>query len=391
MTDRKKVGAVVIMHPNHNNYGTSLQGFATIKLIELLGHDYEIIRYVKKRSIFEIMRILPMYLMSGGFYNMKRRIKKKILTGYTAQYAKDNAIRTATLNSFKERYFKPRSHFYEGYADLQKGSRNYDVIFVGSDQVWTPASLYSKFYNLLFVDDAVRKFSYASSFGVAQIPARQHEKTAHYLNRLDAIGVREISGKHIVESLTSKQATVVLDPTLLLSKEKWQSFVDAPKKYDEPYIFCYILGSNETTCNAVNELKKATGLKVVYLRHVDEYRRADDSMGDYAPFDVSPLDFVNLIRHASYVLTDSFHGSIFSIIFNKQFTTFYRYIQDSNSITNKNSRIDSLFDIFGLKNRIFRKDIVTEINRPIDFASVNTILERERDKSLAFLKENLEK
>lgn len=391
MTDRKKVGAVVVIHPNQNNYGTSLQGFATIKLIELLGHDYEIIRYIKKRSLFEIARILPMYLMSGGFYNMKRWFIKKFHAKHTAEFAEDNAVRTRTMNAFKEKYFKPRSHFYEGYADLQKGSRNYDVIFVGSDQVWTPASLYSKFYNLLFVDDAVRKFSYASSFGVARIPARQHKKTAHYLNRLDAIGVREISGKNIVESLTSKQATVVLDPTLLLSKEKWESFVDAPQKYNEPYIFCYILGSNDMTRKAVDELKKATGLKVVYLRHVDEYNRDDDTMGDYAPFDVSPLDFVNLIRHASYVLTDSFHGSIFSIIFNKQFITFYRYIQDSNSITNKNSRIDSLFDIFGLKDRIFRNNIVTEINRPIDFASVNTILERERNKSLAFLKGNLEK
>ncbi len=259
---------------------------------------------------------------------------------------------------------------------------------MGSDQIWLPLGLYTNFFNLLFVHEAVPKVAYSSSFGVSQIPWWQKKQTKHYLERFDAVAVREMRGKEIVEELSGQQAKVVLDPTLLLTESEWaneagRSALDMP----EPYIFCYFLGTNQKSRAATRVLRQQTGYQVVSIPHMDEYVAEDESFGDVCPYDVSPNDFLQLVRNAEYVCTDSFHCSVFAVLFKKKFTTFYRF--SSSSGNSRNSRIDSLFALLGLESRLFCGDIAKQFSQAIDYESVGRELTELRNDSLAYLEKSL--
>ena len=386
----KKIGLCIAYKENHTNYGTALLGFATQKIISDLGYDNEVIIYKKERNVIDLLTKAPFMLMSGGLKTFKNSRKfKKSLAQYP-HYANGIKERVDVVNAYKEKYIVPNIRTYKGFNNLQKGSLNYSLVLVGSDQVWLPLGLYTKFFNLLFVDNSVPKLAYSSSFGVGQIPWWQKKATKHYLERFDAIAVRELKGKEIVESISNQKAEVVVDPTLLISRSDWEEHVkDCKLVTDEPYIFCYFLGTNMEARKAVNELKAKTGLKVVFCPHMDEYIADDESFGDYRPYDVSPADFANYIRNAQYVCTDSFHCTIFSIHFEKQFLTFYRF--DSKSKNSRNSRIDSLFALLDLKERLYSGDINAQIVKSIDYKKVNGKLDQLVQKSKEFLSSNLKK
>lgn len=391
MTSKRKVGAVIIMRPNHNNYGTALQGYASIQVLKKLEYPFRIIRYNKKGGYLRKIKNLPGLLRTGALSEFLRRRKKQKFLKENETYAKQIKTRNLVVNEFKNTYFEPYCDYYDTYKDLEKGANNYDVIFVGSDQVWGPLSLYSGFYNLLFVDKSIPHFSYASSFGKGMIFDWQRKKTAEYLNRLNRIGVREIRGQEIVKELTGRDAEVVADPTMLLSRNDWDEVISkSNKKIGEPYILSYVLGHNETTRKTITELGRNLNLKVVSFPHMDNYEPFDCQFGDIQLFDADCLDFVNLIKNADYVCTDSFHCAVFSIIFHKKFLSFYRHSQSDKM--SSNSRIDSLLSIFGLKERLFKSDLNAEnaIDAEIDYERVDLILNDLRDKSMDFFKSCLE-
>ena len=363
---RNKIGCVIAYTPGHNNYGTSLQGYAMLKKIQQLGYQCEVINYKKRLSTSQKLHFIINAIRSGEAKTLYARlVRKRILQKYP-QYAEGIRLRTEAVNKYKEKKLIPLFHEYVGYDALHEGSKNYSAVVVGSDQVWTPMSLPNKFFNLLFVDDSVPKIAYASSFGVSEIPQFQKKATGKYLNRFAYIGVREQRGKEIVDSLSHQTAQVVADPTLLLSREEWEAEIsDSPINETEPYIFCYFLGNNQNARKAANKLKAKTGLKIITIRHMDEYVPEDEKFGDEAPYYVDPNDFVKYISKATYVCTDSFHCSVFSIIFHRQFMTFYRFANTSK--TGRNSRIDSLFNVLGInKKHIYNgEDIQKNINEPI--------------------------
>lgn len=388
MNKKKKVGGVIIMHPNHNNYGTSLQGFATVKVIENLDYDLRIIRYVKQRSIKELINTIPGLIRSGALKNFFHDYMKRYDRFLHKDYFENNKIRTNVVNAFKKKYFDNISDFYYGFHDLHEGSKNYDVIFVGSDQVWGPLSLYARFYNLLFVSDSVPRFSYASSFGVSDILPWQKEGTKKYLDRLNLIGVRELRGKEMVENLSKNKAYVVADPTMLLSRDDWRKYTCQSKiKIKEPYILCYVLGERLDVRNDIKELAKKLNLKIVSLPHVDQYIKVDNNFGDIQIWNADALDFVNLIDNAAYVCTDSFHGTVFSILMHKKFLTYYR--QQPTEKRSTHARINSLLTIFGLSDRIFKSDSLSQITQDIDYIKVDRTLGELRQQSLDFLKKGL--
>jgi hypothetical protein len=385
---KKKIGGVIVSYMNHNNYGSSLQAYATLVKVQNLGYDFEFIKYNKQRNVFDWLKIGPGLLLSGGLELITSKYKSIIIKKLKPDYSKKQSLRTEANNAFKTKYFVPYYRHYNGYDDLKAGSRNYDLVMVGSDQVWRPFGFYSNYWNLIFVDDAVPKIAYASSFGVSSIPKHQISGTKKYLNRLDAIGVREYQAKKIVDTLSDKNASVVADPTILLTKEEWLSFAHSSTfNIDEPYIFCYLLGTRKDIRKEVQTLKEKTGYKVVFLRHMDEYIAADEEIGDFAPYNVDPKDFVKLISKAEYVCTDSFHGTVFSILMERKFISFYR-VKPSNS-GSTHSRIDSLLNIFGLDNRKFGQDIYNEISQEIDYSIVAKKLRELRDESYEFLKNSL--
>ena len=393
----KKIGCLIATHPGQNNYGTSLQGFATLKVVAKAGYKAEIIRYKHTRDIAFTLRTFIPYIRSGGINGYLRRKQKVSDMKVNDEYRRTYLIRRAAVDAFKNEFFESIAHEYTGYKELHEGSKNYDVVFVGSDQVWGPLSLYRGFYNLLFVDDSVKKFSYASSFGVSEIFPWQRKGTAGYLNRLDMISVREQRGAEIVRELTGREAKVALDPTLLLTKGKWEECINEwdgkrertsePKSIDEPYILTYILGERADIREEIKKLSQESGIKIVNLPHIDIYHAMDDGLGDIDLYDVDPLDFVRLVKDASYVVTDSFHGSVFSILMHKKFITFYRAQPTSKSSTH--SRIDSLFALFGLKQRLFQGDIWGQMQQDIDYDEVDRKIAAMREDSMKFFLKGL--
>lgn len=382
---KKKIGGVIVSDLNHTNYGSFLQAYATMKTIQDLGYDLTFIKYKKQRSVFEKVFYGVQYLLSGGYEWKKRLIANIEMEKKNPEYKKGQDIRKCATNKLKEKVFVPYFKEYVGYKALCEGSKEFDACFVGSDQVWRPIGFYSNYWNLNFVDDSVPKFSYASSYGVSSIPTIQKSGTKQYLNRLDMISVREQNAKEIVESLSSKKALVVADPTMLRTREQWENFASnsTHEMPNEKYIFCYFLGIREDIREEAKKLANNENLKIVILRHMDEFVPADENLGDYAPYDIDAQDFVKLLMNAEYVCTDSFHGTIFSILMHKKFITFYRTKPTDRVSTH--SRIDNLLSIFGLKNRLFNNNVM-EIKKEIDFSHVDNVLENYRHISMDFLK-----
>lgn len=168
------------------------------------------------------------------------------------------------------------------------GARRYSAVVTGSDQLWSPAGLPTNYYNLQFVPDDIRKISYASSFGVKNIPWYQKKRTAAFLNRLDFISMRENQGSEIVKELTGKDVPTILDPVFMFDKEGWERLIPVKREIAEPYIFAYFLGETAEHRKVVEKAAKKLGCKIIALRHLDQYVPNDENFGDIALYDVAP-------------------------------------------------------------------------------------------------------
>ena len=241
----------------------------------------------------------------------------------------------------------------------------------------------------MFVDLSIPTFSYASSFGVKNIPWYQRRRTADFLKRLDYISMRENRGSEIVYELTGRKVPVVLDPVFNFDKDGWERLIPLKKENREPYIFAYFLGENTDFRKVVKNAADLLGLKILALRHLDRYVPTDELFGDIAPYDVGPDGFLNLLRGAEYICTDSFHGCCFSIIHKKKFVVFNRYSEKSKH--SKNSRIDSLCNNLGIGNRRYdpNTSLDTQLIRDIDYKQVYEQLEYLKNNTNDYLDEAL--
>jgi hypothetical protein len=350
--------------------------------LEHMENEVQLIKYKKKMTPVFIAQQLPR--MCNPMF-VKRRIKlfKNKLKQRDADYDAIIKNRNEQFKMFIEQNF--RSHVTEciGYDKLTEKAREFDAVVVGSDQLWLPSGMGSNFYNLLFVPDEIRKVSFATSFGVSYIPFYQVKKTGQYLNRFDYIGVREETGKKIVEEVSDKKAEVILDPTLLIEASEWRKCMKK-NPVEGKYIFCYFLGNNPEHRKQVDRFAKEKGLKVYNLAHIDEYVAEDKLFSNVS--DVGPFEFINLIDNAEYVFTDSFHASVFSILFNKKFIVFNRFSDaDKNS---RNSRIDNLMKKLGLESRRHAGDI-GKVADEIDYGAVQGRLDALREKSFVYLRKAL--
>lgn len=371
----------------HENYGGMLQAYATISMLEERNIQYELIQYKKKYSIIGMLKSVPR-LFNGVLLNdkyeafLKNKGKKKHL-----DFAENDNVRKQAFEVFRTRHFTKLSPVFTGYNELKSGAQRYSAVITGSDQLWSPAGLPTNYYNLMFVPDNIKKISYASSFGVKNIPWYQKNRTAKFLNRIEYISMRENRGSEIVKELTGKSVPTILDPVFMFDKLGWENLVPENREIEDPYIFAYFLGNNTEHRKVVKAVAQKFGCKIVTLRHLDQYVEADEDFGDIAPYDVGPDRFLNFIRNAKYVCTDSFHGACFSIIHKKQFIVFNRY--GENSKYSKNSRIDTLCNNLGLQNRRYEKenDLGTQLEQKIHYEEVEIKLANLKEKTNVYLNE----
>ena len=383
----KKIGLSVCY--DTKNFGSQLQVLATIKKIEELGYETEIIRYKKKLSFTFFKQTLPRFFNPYFIKSKMKGIKKKKAFKEHQDIYENIKIRNKRFQEFARANFTKLSKEYMGWDGLKKeASVAYDAFLCGSDQLWLPSNLGSHFYTLEFAPKNKQKISYATSFGVGQIPWYQKNGTKKYLNRLDSISTREIKGAEIIKGLTNRDAKVVCDPTLLFNCEEWKNIIADFNVINKKYLFCYFLGSNEEHRKIVNEFAKRKNLKIVTIPFLDNYVEIDNEFGDIKLYDVDTNDFVNLIRNAEYVITDSFHGTVFSIINHKKFMIFNRFA--STSKDSRNSRIESLCNMLEIEDRRYNDDI-NKIEQDINYESVEKLLNNFRTESIKYLEESLKK
>lgn len=379
----------VCLHYKNKNYGSKLQALATIKVLEQYGLNYEIIQYNKKTLRF-ILKYIPRVFNAVFLNDRYDQIQKQIAFKRHPEIREQVASRNQLFDAFDVHFWKHTSGLYKSYEELKKVCpKRYKRLLTCSDQLWSPSALGSGFYNLMFAPEAMPKVSWASSFGVSNIPWYQTKRTREYLNRIQYISMRENRGAEIVKELTGREVPVLMDPVFYFDKKEWENLIPISEPEWEDYIFCYFLGDNPEHREAAKKLAADTGKKIVTLRHLDRYVAGDETFGDYAPYDVDPVRFLNILRNAAFICTDSFHGAAFSAIHEKLFVVFDRY--SSRSSNSKNSRIDSLCRNLRLETRRYGKmeDITSGMLRKIDYAAVGERLEQYRRNMKTYLSETL--
>lgn len=369
MIKKKKVG--ILTFHRAINYGAVLQAYALAYYLNSSGYQAEIIDYYSK-DVYDYYK--PMYF---EFKTYRWKTPLKII--HNGIYYKYTSEKRRNFLKFIKNFIIC-SESIKDLKELQLKISSYDYIITGSDQVWSPNISKDeafKVYSLAFFDsDKSKKISYAASIGECDIKKEFKDKLSNSLLDYTSISVREQKAKEIIER---KDAVVVCDPTLLLNEDDWKKLsANSTMKLNQKYIFVYMLEKNNDLIRFVNILSNKKDLSIIYLNKETYFKK------DAAKHcTIDPIDFLSLVKNAEYVVTNSFHGIVFSIIFKKQFLSFLH--------TTKFSRQTELLNRFGLIDYI-HKNFETDLNvidKTINYTEVASKKDYERELSRQFLSKSL--
>ena len=355
------------------NYGASLQAYALQQYLLSLGHDVEIIDY--KPDYLRVHYNFWYVPENSHYYRKakKSRLFRFLVCCYFAPTRFATYGRKLQFDAFTRKCLH-LTKIYLSYQDLIDNPPAADLYIAGSDQIWNcklPNGKDPAFF-LQFGDRGIKKISYAASFAIPQIPESQKMIMHDWLKSLDAISVREKTGLNILESFNIRGA-VVLDPVFLLTKEEWYSFIQSGRIMKSRYILVYDLyPDDEHILHEARRLAVKYDLRIIAVDALSKCRYADKSISN-----AGPKEFVNLIANAEYVITNSFHATAFSLIFNRKFSVYYKY---SNI-----SRISDILSGVGLETQLN----ADSPNYNIDWDKVNVRLAEMKNESYKFIASNL--
>jgi len=373
----KRIGGIGV---KFHNYGTVLQLYALQEVIKSLGYEYELIDYSPLSHLREGFGKRLIRCVTG----LLRHPRYAVQTLFSSSLAR-HPPRARKFKNFLNRHIHVSGRYYRSCADLEYDMPDYDAFICGSDQIWNPLCCYNNdpTYFLAFAPES-KRVSYAPSIGLSAIPNDKKDIMKSLIEGVTYLSVREKTGAEIIKNLTGRVANVVLDPTLLLSTDKWSTIALSPDR-DQPYILCYLLESDAYIRKYVRTLARALNYDVVCIlsNYRDLFNRGCQKLRD-----VGPEDFLGLIKNASLFCTDSFHGTCFSIMFQKPFYSFRRYSRNGPAKTF--SRIEGLLEIVNLSSRIVeRNTAVSNTPLDIDYNGIEKRLDEERERSLDFLRNSL--
>lgn len=368
-----KTGLVTFYHIHH--YGALLQAAATERAVEQLGGECEIVDYFVNQN--------------NALFRRPTGLGSAAADAHTALHYQALRTRYQRFEDFARRNLRISSHRFESLEELRSAELPYDVILAGSDQIWNPKIFPDGQFDPVFFGafSQRRKIAYAPSFGVPRIPEGMEDELRGYLAAFSHLSVRERQGQRIVEEISGRQVPVVLDPTLLLTREQWSAMANPPQgdsgKIGENtpggYILCYCISRPGALAPYIQSLAERTGLPVVQLCGV----RQKVHPKARCVLDAGPAEFLGLFQNASYVCTNSFHGTVFSVQFQKPFFT---AVAPSELAEPESSRTFSLLSTLGLTERIIGKGDTAGLEDPIDWEAVGTRLETARQSSLDYLR-----
>ena len=393
MTKKKIALVTCYFQPN---YGSQLQAFATQEAFVKLGLEHETImidgllpEINKAKYKYFLSKILDVNTVKDKMATVRKLLAKK----RNPEYARNLEVRYGMFRDFASNMFT-LSGRYDSKVQLGESAHGYAAFVVGSDQLWLPSNIAADYYTLNFVPDDVSKIALATSFGISVLPEKYGRKAGEFLNRINYVSVRETSGQKLVKQWADRDVPVVCDPTIMFDAEQWKKAIGADgdgKRFanGEKYLFVYFLGNNPWEREIVKRVRKETGLKIVQIAHSDEYVKSDEGFADFTPYNVGPREFVELIRDAEYVFTDSFHCSVFSMLNSKRFFTFPRYSNDGPASTN--GRLYSLLSLVKQEKRMVRKSDVFNVSDRLKEEVDYKVVHGELDKLRQFTWNWLEK
>lgn len=368
------------------NIGMMLQALATVKYLEENGIETTVLDYVPKDKSSSFFHKMRLAFKPGVIKTKMIKAKRCKMIEADPSLLEAYKIRMCGNVEYIKKYLGKIVKFTDA-NELRVACRNYDAVLVGSDQQWFPSAIHSDINTLMFADESVKKISYATSFGVASFPNSIKPRAKEFLSRIDHLSVREPSGAEIVKDVIGREPFVALDPTMLFDKNDWDRVlglesVGEPK---EKYIFTYFLGGNIEHRRSVMKLAEEKGLKVFAVRNLESFCKNEDNYVDEYICISSPEEFVSYLKNAEYMCTDSFHGSVFSILYHVPFFTYLRYPdKDSNS---RNARIKDLLASIGAEGRLVfdKNDIISADGVQLDFEKIDGIIAERRKHSRRFL------
>lgn len=379
----KKVGLLTII--DYYNYGNRLQNFATQEILKSLGFSVEtIINYVSKpRPLQDKNKRNRVFNISKAIREMSLKeiyLKTNLKLWNYINKNRIHELKLKRLDSFK---LFSKSYIQETkYSILESNipsdlSKRYDYFVVGSDQVWNPVFRYGSSIDFLSFASKSKRIAYAPSFGISTIPSEFVERYKAWLSDMSKLSVREVAGAKIIRELTGREVPVLVDPTLMLTKEKWLSIAKPAKnKPRGKYLLTYFLGGiPQEHKKRIYGIAKEYDLQVINLVDIK----------DPETYITGPSEFIDFINSASFFCTDSFHGVVFSILMETPFIVFDRV----GNLPSMNSRIETILSTFKLELRHAR-DIKDETIFDADYSHIGPILKQERNKAFNYLKEALD-
>lgn len=364
-----KIGIITFHHAP--NYGAALQAFALQTHLQKMGHDPFFINY---------------------HYGLPPRKGLLRWVGSTTSATIDKIgcyFRQKPFHHFSSEHLNIGHELFYDHVQLQSNPPEADAYICGSDQVWNPHFMsLAKDEHAFWLDFGAasrRRIAYAASFGVSEIASDVRVRYAHYAKRFSAIGVREQDGVDLVRRLGRHDAVWVPDPTLLLVHNEYTAIENHADWRQEPYLFSYILGVDNTQHAArVNAyVCEALGVGCYEVFGPTWMNRLFTYIGP------SPREWLSRLRQSRYVVTNSFHATVFSILFHKPFIALLRTGRD----TGMNSRITSLLDVVGLRDRALTTYDFARVeelyHKEVDWKFVETRVSHFREDGVRFLKDNL--
>ncbi|BBB90117.1 MAG TPA: polysaccharide pyruvyl transferase family protein [Methylomusa anaerophila] len=348
------------------NYGSFLQTYALQEYLEKLGHAVKVVDYKPNR-----------FSNAQYFWSKNPKGKNNIMYAllYNTAVFPKKLIRKLIFDSYVAKYIKLTDMQYHTFADIKQHLPEADVYITGSDQVWN-SNYNGEVDPAYFVDFAPQgkpRIAYAASFGRTELGMEEIQPINKLISKYNAISVRENSALKILDRLGRTDGVHVVDPTLLLNRDEWGKLIEK-RKINDKYLLIYQLNNNNFMIETAKQIAKEKGLKIVKLA----LNRRKYAGIDFVFNNITPSDFLSLFAFADFVVTDSFHGSAFSINFNKELIVIppEKY----------GTRLISLLETMGLPERVIYKNFdLRIIAEPIDYSLVNEKLQAERRKASDFL------
>lgn len=365
------------------NFGTNLQAFALKRQLECLGYQPSIMGVVCHNvNYFKYPDAFLTYLIKK-LRNIRQGNKSKTANSVLQNVSNEFAIQEELFKTFcNEEFPKLEVRNMKQWAKVKE---EYFAFITGSDQIWNPG-YFQNAYMLDYVREKdMKKISYASSLGVTVLADNVKRKYRKLLKSYSAISVREQSAADLLQEISPVNVEVVVDPTMLLDKNEWdivagQAQVDPAWNANQNYILCYFVGDKKEYWSYVDKAAKTTGYHVLAIAmNGNEVNETYQTI-----YNAGPREFVRLIKNASIVCTDSFHASVFSIIYHREFYVLKRF--SDNDKGSQNTRLYHLLHNFGLDNRLI-DNVYGEFfrNSEIDYTLIEKKLNELKTKSKLFL------